>query len=312
MLRIALTLLVLNLSAAFAVETDQFLAWGSDLQDSTTPLNQYLNQTLQRALSKVNHQMNKSYSCEEVAYKVMTEIKGPYKISAISLFAGNSPKVDRYPKNEFISDSEYEKLSIHNRSIYRNYFVKLGRTIKVNGVLMGTDKLGHMFLIGRAYYKSYLEKQGRFSDEDFIQEQIIQGGVTGEYYLLGYIISGVFSFGDLEANFQGLQFAKRLCKGTNPYLKFEEGQWVQKVSVDLKEYVNAYFDESFNTSAYNKHKFKLIKPALMPYCGRLHPLKEEYERRFVKSKNLKILSQFKSGQEILKLKKEQSFENICQ
>lgn len=294
----------------FAVETDQFLSWGVELEDSTEKINQFINQTVARALSKVN-ESKKSFTCEDVAYKVMTEIKGPYKISAISIFAGNNPEIDRYPKNEIVSDSEYEKLSIHHRSIYRNYFVKLARTIKINGVHTGTDKLGHMFLIGRAYYKSYLEKKDRFSDEEFIFEEIIKGGVTGEYYLLGYIVSGVFSFGDLEANFQGLQLAKRLCQGQNSYLALSNKKWIQKQKIDLKEYVNAYYDESYNTSAYNHHKFKLVKPELKQYCNKTHPLKEEYVRRFPRSKNLKILSQFKEGQEILKLKKEQSLETIC-
>ena len=96
---------------------------------------------------------------------------------------------------------------------------------------------------------------------------VILWGLRLEKTLVGGLADGVFSHADLEANFQGLRLARNMCEGESPHLVLADGTWRLTRAVDLRDYVNPGFDETYNTSQYPWFRWGLVKPILIQeYC----------------------------------------------
>lgn len=134
---------------------------------------------------------------------------------------------------------------------------------------MGTDKLGHFSLIGRNYYHNYLTNLKNGMNKAEALEKAILKGFKTEKGMLGYGIGGVLSFGDLEANYQGLRFAIDLCDGKNPYIVFNDNRFEKNINnnFEMKTYFNPRMDESYHFSFWRPWLYKKIKEKLsQEYC----------------------------------------------
>ena len=84
---------------------------------------------------------------------------------------------------------------------------------------------------------------------------------------MGGLVDGIFSHGDLEANFQGMQLARQFCEGNEPLLELDDGRWRRVRSFEIRQFVNPGFDESYNNSFYSRSRWKRVKPILVDeYC----------------------------------------------
>lgn len=309
---LGVSLFILNV---YAVETDQFITWDIELSDSQMALNKYLNTNLKKAVSKFNRKNNPKHRCEDVATEFFWQVKGRGKISKISIWANTTTEVEKYPDPLIISDSDYEKMSIHSGMKFRNHFVKLARTINVAGIYMGTDKLGHMFLVGKEYYTSFLKDLKKGLSQKTAIENSIKEGLKIERYYLGYYISGVLSFADIEANYQGFRLGLDMCEGDNSIIKKKEGIFVIDKDIDIKKYVNPNFDESYNFSFYNPHKFKQVRPVLKEICFRrgneIYKERLKFYRSFENSENINFVNDL-TGRDLFYTKRfEQTLPMIC-
>ncbi len=263
-----LVLLMTLATGAHALETDQFIATRIVIKDSSDVINQYFDRQIDLALDSANSKHPEKIKCSAVADKVMNNLVGRFSISKISMFAKKSPEVDKFPDSS-VSDRQYFKMTFYEKADVLLKIAPLARTINLNGIYMGTDKLGHFALIGRNYYHNYLsyKKDGLTSDEA-MTKAILKGFAT-ERGLLGYAVGGVLSFGDLEANYEGMKFAIDLCEGENPYLVFKDGRFEknQNNSFNLKTYFNPRMDESFHFSFWRPGLYKRVKEKLAKeYC----------------------------------------------
>src|SRR5262249_11830856 len=89
-------------------------------------------------------------------------------------------------------------LDLHRHAFWATRVVKLFGvcpTVKVNGVLVGTDKLGHFVGQGRKYYQRWLKShdEARAAQQSAYTERAIFGSKT----------TGVYSNGDLVSNYEG-------------------------------------------------------------------------------------------------------------
>lgn len=117
------------------------------------------------------------------------------------------------------------------------YWASLGRfpilnpTMLINGIYVGSDKLGHFLQQGHEYYKiaKTRGKKGIEAAEKY--------GLGTEKGGFGLKTTGVLSHGDLEANRQGLKFYQQL--ESNPNMTF-----------DFKNYINIKWNERHNPSHY--------------------------------------------------------------
>ncbi|HZI07377.1 MAG TPA: hypothetical protein VEZ71_25385 [Archangium sp.] len=267
----ALVLWATFTGSAQATETDQYFAIDKPPRDSLGVLNEKVNREILGALELVNRRASwDQYSCQDVAHRVYQRfrISGVHKIE---LWAEHSPQIDRVPSHE--DQEQFRKQS----SIYRNerlwdWGLAFGikATFTVAGVHMGADKLSHFFQSGWKYHQRYRELTREGVPEHEALEQLVRYGAQTESGTLGFVTTGVFSFGDLEANYQGFLFFRSLCRDEDPrLLKTAEG-WRLTRPFDWRDYVSPEFDETFNNSAFTPKRWSEVRANLRrDYCPRL-------------------------------------------
>jgi hypothetical protein len=256
---------------AHATETDQYFAIDKSPRDSLGVLNEKINRDILGALDLVNRGGDwERVSCEDVSLRVYQRfrISGLHKIE---LWAENTPRIDRSPLRE-----EYGRF-LRESSVYRNsrfwdWGLTFGvrPTFNVDGVHMGADKLSHFFQTGWKYHKRFRAFLAAGVPEPEALERVVRYGVGTEYGSLGLGATGVFSFGDLEANYQGFRFYRSLCEAGSPRLvKTSEG-WRLRRPFDWREYLSPRLDESCNNSTFTPKRWSEVRANLRrAYCPRL-------------------------------------------
>jgi hypothetical protein len=118
-------------------------------------------------------------------------------------------------------------------------FPILNPTMLINGIYVGSDKLGHFLQQGHEYYQRAKSKgtQGQILAEKY--------GIETEKVGFGLRATGVMSHADLEANRQGMQFYQDL--GSNPGLSF-----------DIAHYINKNWNEGHNPNYYEESVGKYV------------------------------------------------------
>lgn len=266
--------------SAKAIEADQYLSSFEEIQDSSAAINDYIHQSMDRALKRFNDRRRGADRCQDLASEVFTQMVGRFSISKISQFAATSPDVDRFP-NLDVDMKEYFNISIYQDAKFPINMVGLGRTINIGGVYVSTDKLGHFALLGRNYYNRYKRYAKRWGEEK-ATVKTIEKGIRQEIVFLGYVLGGVLSFADLEANFQGLRFGKEMCQGDTPYLLYNvaNSAWVKNPArtFDVKNYFNPKMDETYNQNFWRPNLWKKVKDKVKEsYCQLLQT--ESYVNR---------------------------------
>ena len=125
----------------------------------------------------------------------------------------------------------------------------------LHGVALGTDKLEHFWWAGYDYFNLYYLKKRPLGEA-------LKYGWEQEDGLFGSTTTGVISYGDLSANFNGMRFWNHILQkqedifGQNlgPYVECQKGQWAQVKQVDFANYVDQSFDESINCSIFRNER----------------------------------------------------------
>ncbi len=268
----ATTLLGLSLAAAgpaTALESDQYLVWGIELEDSAAALNEFVNENAEWVLAKVNRRRPETVPCEALPKRIFRRLARNLVYSRLRAFVVEDPRIDVHPDRD-VGYFGHLKRSIFRRAAFP-FLLPLARTIRVGDVYLGVDKLGHMVgLSGRAYYRSYLRALRDGASETEAIERATRWGLRVESTLTGGLTDGVFSHADLEANFRGLMLARDLCHTEPPMLVLEEKGWRLARPIDLRDYVNPLFDETYNNSHFTRWRWKRVSPILVEeYCPRL-------------------------------------------
>ncbi|MFN8369253.1 MAG: hypothetical protein U0T83_01375 [Bacteriovoracaceae bacterium] len=264
-----LTLLfsLIFIKSLYALETDQYLAWGHEIRESSAIINRHINSEIRELLKSINQatpntMTTEPLNCSFIVKKVFHRFR-PILPRRIEHWIEINKDIDIYPPRT-ISSLAFYKMSIYGAEVWP-YYLPLTRTINMNGIYIGVDKFSHFFLYGLTYYNEYLKAlEGGANDNEATISAILKG-VESENGIMGKYSSAVFSFADLEANFQGFLFAKNLCEkhiGLDPLTK----KFKLKNEVDMNQYISPNWDESYYNSAYFSYRFVAVKPYLMKYC----------------------------------------------
>jgi hypothetical protein len=153
----------------------------------------------------------------------------------------------------------YDSLALSVKSVYKDTAADV---IQLGDVQIGTDKIEHFFGRGYVYYLKHY-KQGK-SIKD-----VLKFGHTSERYMLGGVTTGVYSYGDLAANFTGMRFWNHILQkgddvfGQNlgPYVVCQQGKWrmnkgERKYLIDWSKYVTPAWDEANNCAMVRSEKLK--------------------------------------------------------
>jgi hypothetical protein len=139
----------------------------------------------------------------------------------------------------------------------------VGPTIRVNNVLIGSDKLGHFLSQGRKFYRRYL----RMQDE----KQAAGQSAFTERALFGQMTTGVYSNADLVANYEGYLFYRSLFEddvilGKPAILSWQDDHWVIQRPYTWADHVNAYWDEALNVNHFDSLLYPHMKARLQTFC----------------------------------------------
>ena len=195
--RILLSLgLLLVPFATPAYETDQFSHRLDPIDDSTEVLNSRVNLSIETAVAKWKGPRN-DWKFVNVIYH---DLGGHHWVDHIERWAMNSDEVDRLQPSR-------------RESIYKGHpfwatrvagIFGVGPTIKVNGQLIGSDKLGHFFSQGRKFYRRYMKSH----DEAAAAEH----SAYTERAIFGQMTTGVYSNADLVANYRNTMIYDQLVR----------------------------------------------------------------------------------------------------
>ena len=240
---------------AWAYETDQFTNRLVPIKDATAVLDAKVNETIAGIASEWQGPRDDWKFVNEV----YSAIGGRMLVDRIERWAMESPEVQRLQTSR--RESIYQGHPIWATRVVALFGV--GPTIKVNGQLIGCDKLGHFLSQGRKFYRRYMES----ADE----AQAAEHSAYTERAIFGQFVNGVYSNADLVANYEGNRFYRSLFEdgiipGKKSILAWEGDRWIVQRPFTWADHVNAYWDEALNVSDFGDLLYPYMKDRLQTFC----------------------------------------------
>lgn len=246
-----------------AAEVDQFTRRNDPLSDSSQLLNLKANQFVKEAIEKLNKDAIdcQSLEAEKKLYKELRKYFANHTKGQLTIYALKSDDIQK--RKLKIQDSIFQDWTIFDGYLLgkpsaNNSDLALGPLIRMNDVVVGTDKLEHLFGRGFSYFNNYYLKNKSL-------KRTLNSGVFGEKTIYGgnKLATGVFSYADLSANFNGMRFWNHILQkredvmGDNfgPYITCGNGsKWEQVKDIDFTHYFDASHDEAINCSKFPTKK----------------------------------------------------------
>jgi len=268
---------VLTLAAA-EVDSITPRAKGISLADSRTAINGIFDARLQEGVDNANPGPDELDSVpagdmcdEETLYH---ELRKAIFQSVTASLGLKGYGLDKDLRKLLAADSYGVELA---ESVYRDItylegfslnLKELSRIVNIDGHLIGLDKLGHFFAEGYQYFVLSVAN-----------EDAVAWGRDQEDGLFGKVTTGVFSYGDLVANFNGYRFWNRVLAKqpdpllgwfanllTGPYVRCRLQVlasiryrrlirlWEYDGGFDIGDYVDGAWDEANNCNSYKNEE----------------------------------------------------------
>ena len=233
-----------------AAETDGFTSRYDHTDDGVPHLNIEINRRLNLIVKTLNREQNSSPQCDwdELASQLGDQLRRPFR-GQMEHFINTSLNL---PK----SDVDFEHSIFKNVSSLQRFPIRLGMWVGIgfaapihhDGYLIGADKFGHFIDEGYYYYSLVHNWDVSFA-------KTLKMGRLIEYTFEGKFLSGVYSYADLAANYDGYEFWLNLLgspeKNVNSkYISCGGGIWSLKKPIDLATYVSSSWDEGMNCNDY--------------------------------------------------------------
>lgn len=283
-IRIFITLILLFTinRTTFAFETDQYNLPPEPLADIGIEVSNYVESVVLKSVNKVNSEIIERENCLANPKKGCDSAeKNQKRLAELQSNEAVAREVDKVlgggiiPYTNSGSWLESHKFNIqpakfkpsYRKSLYvfypTNYF-ELASTIKMFDAQFGTDKISHLFQQGYDYYKTYNKAINKGLSEKVATEKAIKFGQKTERGIFGTIVSGVYSNGDLAANYVGLKFYLGLTAELKigdrirpAVLKLNDGIWTindkfEMSEMLLKPFISNHLNEALNPSGFTR------------------------------------------------------------
>lgn len=238
-----------------AYETDQFTNRLNSISDSMPLLDAKVNETI---LEVANNWTGPRDDWKFVM-GVFHKIGGYHWVDKIERWVMNSPEIQRLqPTRRGSIYSGHPFWATRVAAIFG-----VGPTIKVNNVLIGSDKLGHFLSQGKKFYGRYLKSHDEI--------KAAEHSAFTERAIFGQLTTGVYSNADLVANYEGYLFYRSLFEdnvifGKRAILAWRDDHWVIQRPFTWADHVNAYWDEALNIDHYDSLLYPHMKARLQMFC----------------------------------------------
>lgn len=304
----------------WAAEVDQFNGGEQVIRDSHTSLNLAVNQRIKQAIKQANRRRFSGVPgkgkrrqlplcSEQRLFNALTFALARPLIGQLETFAQTDSSVSR-------------RIVPFEQSIYRSFTwsqspslvlsKRLAAVIRIGDIELGADKLGHFFTEGWSYF-DILSQPGSQLDDALLFGEWTEG------LYFGALTTGVFSYGDLVANFNGLRFwnsilAKQPDPLTHqmsvPYIRCENKSWKLNRHFDWLAYVDNGWNEAMNCSLYRD---ETLLSEVQGLCEgqQIHLLEDKYAelaKRLINTKGQKVLPQTLQPEQVL----QQRYQDIPQ
>ena len=252
-------------SAAFAYETDPYTGRHIDIAESAPALDRQVN----AALDELAAGWRRGADEGRFATAIYRKLGGRHWVDKLERWAIRAPEVEKIPVTR--SQSIYAQLPMYATRVAGIF--GFGPTIKVNGALIGTDKIGHFLSQGWKFYRRYR----RMGDE----ARAAKRSVTTEKAIFGRLTTGAYSNADIVANYEGYRFYRSLFEdgvvpGKGAIFVWEGGKPVRQRDFAWGDHVNAFWDEAINPNAYDRLLRPHIEQVLLRHCDRFESNAERY------------------------------------
>lgn len=256
-----------------AFETDQYNLPSAPLADIGDEVSEYTEDNLRKAVNKINAEISERQNCVkncESAKKKLVRLRSEEAVAREVfklLGAGFIPSTKAgtwMDSHEFKNQPARYKTS-YGDSIFRlnpiNYWT-ISPTVKLYGVQFGTDKIAHFFQQGYSYYQKYNRGLSKGLSEIEASKKAVRWGKTSEQTYFGTLASGVYSNGDMAANYAGMKFYQGLTheikigETTQPAILYlKDGVWKFNENINLREtllkpFISNHFNEAHNPSKF--------------------------------------------------------------
>ena len=255
---------------ARATETDQFTLPPKQLDDLGPDLGGMVLEILHNELALLNAQIiERARDRPEVASEPVDErelLRHIYEQTGVGLPEPTLERAIRY--GDFTGRNVRFKPSLSD-SIYAGAMTPVPfahlltdcPTIRLYGIDLGTDKIGHIFQQGFEYLTRYADARAEGANEQVAVAKAVKFGVMTESTYLGIALTGVYSNGDLAGNFAGLKFYLNVFHEVRigdhvlaPMIRRDGSRWVMNPDRDnsdfLKPLISEHLNEAFNPSLY--------------------------------------------------------------
>jgi ankyrin repeat protein len=270
-----LVMIVIPFTDAWAHETDQYAIPQREFADLGESINRWAYGAIERGVSKINARVadairaqrdrariEELLSADAVAAAVNAEF--PYAVTIIEDLDRHvqSEKWKRVWPGKLVGYKPPPSISKYLWFPFNPVRAWDCATVKVYGVYMGNDKIGHFTDMGIHYYNAYRSARRKGATEDEAMAAAVKIGtddpILGEKGVLGWVTAGDYSNADLASNYSGLLFYRNLTdamklKGTQrpPMLVRDGDQWriaphVRPDSGFMRWFISEHFDEALN------------------------------------------------------------------
>ena len=244
--------ILVTIAITFSVsssEVDSFHHRYESHIDATENINQHSNILFDNVLDLTNKSIK--HCSEELLYKNLHAEFHNHFGGNFNKYISNSEDLDRVTIST--SDSIYGNFSLRDsillRFISQDIIDFLASGLNIRGHFIGTDKFEHFAGSGFIYFENYYLKNKSL-------ESTLAIGTKDEKGIMGSYSTGVISYGDMSAEFNGMRFWNHILAknpdvlGINlgPYVKCENNQWAKVKEIDFSQYVDDAWDEGINCS----------------------------------------------------------------
>jgi hypothetical protein len=277
-----LAAVLIHATVGFAFETDQFNMPPEPLADIGVEVSVYTEGIVLQAVSKVNTEITELETCLKSPTKNCDSIEKTQKRLLVLrsddavarevakvLGGGIVPYTNSgswLESNQFKAQPARFKPGFRESPFvfYPTSYFELASTIKMFDVQFGTDKIAHLFREGFGYFENYKKAINKGLPANEALQKAVKSGQKSERGIYGTFISGVFSNGDLAADYVGFKFYQgftedlRIDDKIRPsLLKLVDGIWI--VNADfvmsdmlLKPFISNHLNEALNPSGFTK------------------------------------------------------------
>lgn len=252
-LALAIRMIALLVSTAFAYETDQLTDRDAPLADALDYANATMNDLLDAIVADLDakpHTAVAPVTRGVIAWRIRHDVDYTERLHGRGFWRGfgyghYSVALETGPidRRSFLERTDiYGGLGLFQSLIL--HVAGPCSTINLAGFHVGTDKIDHFLVDG---YETW-----RHSHDGTDDAGAIDWATRTENTWLGHYTSGAFSYGDLRADYDGYRFYAGLLGPDSVIGLAADGGVVRKRSWDWTEWVSADWDEVLNPNVYNR------------------------------------------------------------